>query len=70
MESTRKLYRSRKNKMLAGVCGGLGDYFGIDATLVRILWVLLTVVSIGIGGILVYLILALVIPEEPGAPNV
>ena len=69
MDSTRKLYRSRKNKMLAGVCGGLGDYFGLDVTLIRIIWVLLTVVSLGVGGILVYILLALVVPEEPGAPN-
>jgi phage shock protein C len=59
----RKLVR--KNKKLFGVCGGLGDYFGIDPTIIRIVFV---VAAIGYGtGVLLYLILALVVPEEkPG----
>jgi phage shock protein C len=61
--SSKKLYRSRINRKIAGVCGGLGEYFGIDPTLVRVLFVL---GSIFVGGaLLVYLILAIVIPEEP-----
>jgi len=62
--SAGKLYRSRDNKVLLGVCGGLGKYFNTDPTIVRIIWVLLTLVTVGVG-LLGYLIAALVIPEEP-----
>lgn len=58
-----RLYRSRDNKVLFGVCGGIGKYFNTDPTIVRILWILFTLVF-GIG-LLGYLIAALVIPEEP-----
>lgn len=59
----KKLYRSRNQKMLAGVCGGLAEYFGVDPTIVRLVWAL-TVCFAG-AGILVYIICAIVIPEEP-----
>ena len=61
--STKKLYRSRIDRKIAGVCGGLGEYFGIDPTLVRLLFVL-GLIFAG-GALLAYLILAIVIPEEP-----
>jgi len=61
--SSKKLYRSRIDRKIAGVCGGLGEYFGIDPTLVRVLFVL-GLIFVG-GALLVYLILAIVIPEEP-----
>lgn len=57
----KKLYRSKDDKMIAGVCGGLGDYFGVDGTLIRIVWVLATL--IGGAGIIAYIICALVFPE-------
>lgn len=60
---TRKLYRSKNNRMIAGVCGGLGDYFNIDPTLVRLLFVLIGL-TVG-GGVLIYLLLWLILPEEP-----
>ena len=62
----KKLYRSRDNRMIAGVCGGLGEYFGIDATLVRLAFVL-GMFFLAIPGALafVYLIMMIVIPEEP-----
>ena len=50
--------------MLGGVCGGIGEYFSIDPTLIRLLWVLLTICSIG-AGILVYLIAWVIIPANP-----
>ncbi|MBR4971783.1 MAG: PspC domain-containing protein [Oscillospiraceae bacterium] len=59
----KKLYRSRTDKKICGVCGGLGKYFGIDATLVR-LGVVLFTLFVG-AGLLAYIIAALVIPEEP-----
>ncbi|WP_088069914.1 PspC domain-containing protein [Gottfriedia luciferensis] len=59
----KKLYRSSKDSMLAGVCGGLGKYFNLDSTLIRLLFVLLF--FIGFGAILfVYLIWIFVVPEE------
>jgi phage shock protein PspC (stress-responsive transcriptional regulator) len=60
---TKKLYRSRSDRRIGGVCGGLAAYFNIDPTLVRLLFIL---GLIFVGGTLVaYLILMIVIPEEP-----
>jgi phage shock protein C len=61
MES-RKLYRSRSDKMLAGVCGGLSNYLNLDATVVRLLFVLLF--FLGGHGLLIYLILWILMPIE------
>lgn len=58
----RKLYRSRTNRQIAGVAGGLGEYFGIDPTLVRIIFVIMALA--GGPGLLLYIILWLVMPEE------
>jgi len=60
----KKLYRSKTDKMIAGVCGGLAQYFAIDATLVRLLFAALVVFGVG-APLLIYLILAVVIPLEP-----
>ncbi|MCL4529496.1 MAG: PspC domain-containing protein [Chloroflexi bacterium] len=60
----KQLTRSRTNRMVAGLCAGLGEYFNIDPTIVRLLFVL--AFFTGFGGIaLVYLIMALLVPEEP-----
>ncbi|WMM26888.1 PspC domain-containing protein [Tissierella sp. MB52-C2] len=61
-----KLSRSKQNQMLSGVCGGIGEYFHIDPTIVRIAWVLLGLPSFGIAFI-VYLICSVIIPEDDGA---
>jgi phage shock protein C len=67
--ASRRLYRSRDDRVIAGVCGGLGEYFGIDAVLMRIAFVLL--VFAGGLGILAYVLGWIFIPEEPaGAPSV
>lgn len=58
----RKLYRSGSDKVIAGVCGGLGNFFDIDSTIVRIIFVLLTFG--GGAGIIIYIILALIMPEQ------
>jgi phage shock protein C len=63
MDSTRKLYRSRTNRQLAGVCGGLAQYFNIDATLIRVLFVVLAV--LGGSGLVIYLVLWIIVPREP-----
>ena len=60
---TKKLYRSRQNRMIAGVCGGMADYFKIDATVVRILWLIFSLIN-GIG-ILAYFVCMLLIPDNP-----
>lgn len=62
MDETRKLQRSTSNKMIAGVCAGIANYFNLDPTIIRILY-LLMVFFAGFG-ILLYLILWLVIPSE------
>lgn len=61
----RKLYRSRTNRMLSGVCGGLEDYFDIDVTIIRLVWALITIMSGGFPGIIAYVIAVFIIPEEP-----
>lgn len=60
---TRKLYRSTKDRMLGGVAGGLGEYFEIDSTLIRILFVI--TVFLGGTGLLAYILLWIVVPEAP-----
>jgi len=59
----KKLYRSTQNRMVSGVCGGLAEYFNIDATLIRLGYAAFTFLSWGIGGIIVYIIAVIIIPE-------
>ena len=59
------LRRSRRHRMLAGVCGGLAEWLGWDPTLVRIIYVAVSVLSVAFPGIIVDLILWLVMPESP-----
>ena len=63
--ASKKLYRSQREKMVAGVCGGLGDYLDLDPTLIRIIWVVITLM--GGAGLLAYLIMWIVVPLEPEA---
>ena len=58
-----KLLRTKRNKMLGGVCAGIGKYLGVDPTVIRLIWVLLSLASLGTG-ILIYLIAWILIPEE------
>lgn len=60
----KRLYRSSRNYMLGGVCGGIAEYFGIDATLVRLGYLLISVASAAFPGILIYLIAWLIIPRD------
>ncbi|MCF0200782.1 MAG: PspC domain-containing protein [Bacteroidales bacterium] len=62
----KKLYRSLTDKKLCGVCGGLGEYFNIDPTLIRIAWALFAVA--GGTGLLAYLIAAIIIPQRNTLP--
>jgi phage shock protein C len=59
------LARSRRNRMIAGVCGGLAQSLGWDPTLVRVLYVFVSVISVAFPGILVYLVLWVVMPLSP-----
>lgn len=60
----KRLYKSNKDKMLDGVCGGLAEYFGVDPTLIRLAWVLLC--AMGGSGVVAYIVAAIVIPRDPG----
>ena len=59
----KKLYKSNQNKMIDGVCGGIAEYFGIDPTVVRLIWALFSLM--GGSGILAYIIAAIIIPRSP-----
>lgn len=61
----KRLRRSNTDKVLAGVCGGIGEYFNIDPVIIRIFWVIITFMP-GSPGFLAYIICALVIPEDNG----
>ena len=60
---TKKLYRSKKDRKIAGVCGGIAEYFDIDPIIIRLLTLIL-VLSVG-AGLIAYIIAWVVIPEEP-----
>ena len=62
MDLNKKLYRSRTDRKIAGVCGGLAEFIGIDPTIIRVIWAL---VSLSGAGLIAYLICALIIPERP-----
>jgi phage shock protein C len=63
MAQTRKLYRSKTDRKLAGVCGGLAQYFNTDATLIRVLFVVLAV--LGGSGLVIYAAMWIIVPNEP-----
>jgi len=65
MEEPKKLYRSRKERMLGGVCGGIGEYFNVDPTMIRLLWVCITALTAFVGGIIAYVVCWVIIPEKP-----
>jgi len=57
----KKLYKSNSNKMVCGVCGGLAEYFGIDATIIRLVWALVGATG---TGIIAYFVAAVIIPNK------
>lgn len=61
---TKHLYRSRENRVFAGICGGLGEYFGIDPTILRLVWTLVVVFSGIFPGVLVYILGIFIIPQK------
>ena len=66
MENSKRLYRSSHDTMIGGVAGGLAEYFNLDPTIVRLLFILLAVVTAG-NMVLIYLILWAVMPRNPNA---
>lgn len=65
----QRLYRPRKNRLIAGVCAGIARYLGWSTLNVRIAYVAVSAISAAFPGIIVYLILWLLMPEEPGEPR-
>jgi phage shock protein C len=58
----KRLYRSNKNKMICGVCGGIAEYLNVDPTIIRLLWVILGAFFLGL---VVYLVAAVIMPVNP-----
>ena len=63
MNTERKLRRPRTGRMMAGVCAGISEYFGLDVTLVRVIYALATVFT-AFSGVIIYIILMIIIPED------
>lgn len=62
--SLKRLTRSQKGKVFFGVCAGLGDYLGVDLVLIRVIWIVLTILSGVFPGVVAYLLVALVMPKK------
>jgi phage shock protein C len=61
--SMKQLYRPKKNRILGGVCAGLGEHLDVDPTVIRLIWAVVSVLSIGTG-IIIYILAWIIIPEE------
>lgn len=70
MAAGKKLYRSTSNRMIAGVCGGIAEYFNVDPTIIRLAYVILSVFTVAFPGIIVYIISSLIIPQDPGYTDI
>lgn len=62
----KKLYKSTNNKILSGVCAGFADFIGIDPTIVRVIYALVSFFTGGFPGVIIYIMLAIIIPEDNG----
>ncbi len=65
MTSPKRLYRSSTNKIFAGICGGLGEYAEVDPVVIRLFWLLITVFSGVVPGIIAYVFAIFLVPEKP-----
>jgi len=61
----KRLYKSKENKVLAGVIGGIAEYFNVDPVILRIVWILLVVFTAFAPGIIAYLIAIFIVPQKP-----
>lgn len=66
MKANKKLYLS-DDKKLSGVCGGIGEYFDVDPTVIRLAWILFSVLTGFIPGLIAYIIAAIIMPAKPGS---
>ncbi len=64
MMSTKQLYRSKTNKIIAGICGGIGEYTNVDPTIIRVFAVFLIIITGVVPGLLTYFIAMFIIPEK------
>jgi phage shock protein C len=64
-DEMKRLYLSDKDKKLFGVCGGMAEYFQVDSTLIRLLWVFFAIVTAIIPGVIAYIIAAMIMPHKP-----
>ena len=60
----KRLYKDKSNALLSGVLSGLSEYFNIDVTIVRVVYVLLSICSTGFPGIIIYIVLAIIMPDK------
>jgi len=60
----KKLYLSDTNKIIGGVCGGIGEYLGIDPTVIRLIWAIMSIISCFIGGVLLYIVAMFIVPRK------
>ncbi len=61
----KKLYRSKTNKVFAGIIGGMGEYFDIDPVILRLIWIVLLIATGVIPGLIVYIVAIFIVPEHP-----
>ena len=61
---TKRLYRSKENKIFAGVIGGLGEHFDVDPTILRLLWLVILIATAVIPGVIVYIIAVYIVPKH------
>lgn len=61
----KRLYRSNTNKVFAGICGGLGEYFDADPTIIRLFWLLIVILTGFFPGVLAYILAIFIIPRHP-----
>lgn len=69
MSEMKRLYLSSTDKKLSGVCGGIAEYFAVDPSIVRLAWIIITILTGIVPGIVAYIIAAVVIPEAPVATD-
>lgn len=60
----KQLFKSNTNRKICGVCGGIGEYFNIDPTVIRLIWVILSCGSLGLG-LVAYIVATVIMPEQP-----
>ena len=64
-KETKKLYRSNTNKVFAGICGGMGEYFEVDPTVIRLFWLVIIILSGVFPGLIAYILALFIVPKKP-----